>query len=143
MGRKREITKEDIESGYLTCKKCKEKRELIFFYKKKYNYSGVDEVTYQISKCKVCKSKTGSYKVKDIEVLDISRFHLSKEARLFIRRIILLKGKIGVIDAYKLVHYHLETFDYIERQFDSVEQELSIMYKELLKVYDKDQETRL
>jgi len=143
MGRKREITKEDIESGYLTCKKCNQRRKLIFFYSKRYNYNGLNEVSYQISKCKVCKSKNNSYKVKNIEVLDISKFNLTKEARLFIKRLILLKGKIGVIDAYKLVHYHLETFNYIERQFDSVEQELSIMYKELLKVYDKDQETRL
>lgn len=143
MGRHRETTAEDIKSGYLTCKKCKERRELIFFYKKKYNYSGIDEVTYQVSKCKICQSKNSSYKVKSIEVLDISRFKLSKEAKLFVRRVALLKGNIGIIDAYKLTHYHIETFDYMERQFDSVEQEISTMYKELLLIYDKDKKARL
>lgn len=138
MGRKREVTKEDIQSGYLTCKKCKQKRELVFFYSKKYNYNGVNEISYQISKCKICQSKNSSYKVKSIEVLDISRFKLSKEAKLFVRRVALLKGNIDIIDAYKLTHYHIETFDYMERQFDSVEQELSTMYKELLKIYKRD-----
>ena len=137
MGRKRKVTKEDIESGYLTCRSCNQKREIILFYKKRYNYNGLNEISYDL-KCKVCQSKNNTYKVKNTEILNISRFNLSKEARLFIRRIILLKGNINIIDAYKLIHYHLETFDYIERQFDSVEQELSMMYKELLKIYDKD-----
>jgi len=138
MGRKRLVTKEDIEAGYLTCKNCKQRRELIFFYSKKYNYNGINEISYQTSKCKICQSKNSSYKVKSIELLDISRFKLSKEAKLFVRRISLLKGNIDIIDAYKLTHYHIETFDYMERQFDSIEQELSTMYKELLKIYKRD-----
>lgn len=138
MGRKRKVTKEDIESGYLTCNSCKQRRELVFFYSKRYDYNGLNEVSYNISRCKICQSKNSSYKVKNIEDLDMSRLKLSKEARLFIRRIILLKGCVDMIDAYKLAHYHLQVFDYMERYFSSTEEELSVMYKELLKVYKKN-----
>lgn len=143
MGRHKKVTKEDIESGYLTCGKCKQRRELIFFYCKKYKYNGLDEVSYQISKCKICQSKNNSYKVKDIEVLDISRLKLSKEANSFMDSLIRKKGYVDMLDAYKLAHYHIQVFDYMERSFHSTEQELSTMYKELLKVYDKDKKTRL
>lgn len=138
MGRKRKVTKEDIQSGYLTCNSCNQRRELIFFYSKRYNYNGLNEVSYQISKCKICQSKNSSYKVKDIEVLDMSRLKLSKEANLFVGNLIRKKGYVDILDAYKLAHYHIETFDYMERSFHNTEQELSTMYKELLKVYKKN-----
>lgn len=137
MGRKRKVSKEDIESGYLTCKSCNQKREIIMFYKKRYNYNGLNEVSYDL-KCKICQSKNSSYKVKNVEVLDMSRFILSREAKLFIEKIIKMRGYIDIIDAYRLAHYHIETFDYIDRMFDSTEDELLMMYKELLNIYKKE-----
>ena len=45
---------------------------------------------------------------------------------------------IDSIEAFKLVHYHINTFGHLERLIVNTEEELTIMFTELLEVYKKE-----
>lgn len=145
----REIYNKQVEEGFLTCKKCNKTRELGYFGRQKYKQpDGTYTFVYKVSKCKVCASPRGedvkphSYTQKCIlkkpKLLKAKmNAILSPDCRKFIKRLILMKGYIDSVEAFQLVHYHLETFDYNERLITDTEQELTIMFQELLEIYYK------
>lgn len=148
MGRKAYVTKEEVDSGYLTCKNCNKRRELIYFNKDRYkSKSSTLEYTYKVGKCKVCISPYGEdmkpRMINSNSKLDIvsDNIKLSQECKNLIKRIIYMRGYIDVIEAYKLAHYHLETFGYIEREIITIEDDIVIMFKELLQIYRKEEDT--
>jgi hypothetical protein len=50
-----------------------------------------------------------------------------------------MRGYIEPLEGLILVHYHLETFGYVERLIINTEEELSVMFEELLGIYYKEQ----
>jgi len=141
LGIEKEKEKEkQIATGYLTCKTCLEKKELYYFTR----VAKDNKVYYQDRKCKKCyngreikinKTLLDS-KIKNHKQIKIkSNVRLSLEVINFVKRVIFMKGYIDSVEAFKLVHYHINTFGYVERLFLNTELELSIMFKELLQVY--------
>jgi len=51
-----------------------------------------------------------------------------------------MKGYIDSVEAFKLVHHHIETFGFVERLILDIETELTLMFTELLSVYKRDKE---
>lgn len=147
LGKIKELEKEEqIKTGFLTCKTCLEKKELYYFIRVVID----DNVYYQDRKCKKCSNggkeininkRLLDSKIKDHKQIKIkSNVRLSLETRNFVKRLIMMKGYIDGVEAFKLVHYHIQTFGYVERLFVNTELELSIMFKELLEVYKRDNE---
>ena len=144
LGKEKELEKDkEIASGYLICKTCNEKRELTLFNRQIKS----DKTYYKNKRCKICitgkepklNKVTIGDKIRQPKQLKIKKnVILSLEAKLFIKRVILMKGYIDSIEAYKLAHYHIETFGYIERLIIDVEKELTTMFLELLEVYRRD-----
>lgn len=141
LSKEKQLEKEkQIATGYLTCKTCLEKKELYYFTR----VAKDNKVYYQDRKCKKCyngreikinKTLLDS-KIKDHKQIKIkSNVRLSLEVINFVKRVIFMKGYIDSVEAFKLVHYHINTFGYVERLFLNTELELSIMFKELLQVY--------
>jgi len=141
LGIEKEKEKEkQIATGYLTCKTCLEKKELYYFTR----VAKDNKVYYQDRKCKKCyngreikinKTLLDS-KIKNHKQIKIkSNVRLSLEVINFVKRVIFMKGYIDSVEAFKLVHYHINTFGYVERLFLNTELELSVMFKELLQVY--------
>lgn len=144
LGIKKEKEKEQqIKTGYLICKTCNQKRELYLF-----NRQNKDNKTYyKDNKCKVCI--TGKIpKPNKNTLLGITKtpktftlkknIRLSLEAKKFVKRLIMMKGYIDSVEAFKLVHYHINTFGYVDRLIIDVEKELTTMFIELLEVYKRD-----
>lgn len=145
----REIYNKQVEEGFLTCKTCKEIRELKYFGRQKYRQpNGISTFVYKVSKCKICKSPKGenmkphSYvekgEIKKPKLLKAKmNAILSPECRKFIKRLIMMRGYIDSVEAFQLVDHHLNTFGYNERLITDTEQELIIMFQELLEIYYK------
>lgn len=146
LGKEKELEKEkEIASGYLICKMCNEKRELHLFNRQ----IKTEKVYYKTNKCKVCVtgkmprlSKTIiEGKIRDYTKLKIkSDIIISPEAKEFIKRVIYMRYYIDSVEAFKLVHYHIETFGHNDRLILDIEKELTIMFVELLEVYKREQE---
>jgi hypothetical protein len=135
----------EIASGYLTCKTCNEKRELYLFHRQ----IKTNKTYYKDKKCKICITgkepklykTTLEGKIRAPKTFIIkNNIRLSPDAKQFIKRVIIMKGYIDSIEAYKLAHYHIETFGYIERLIVDTELELSVMFKELLEVFKRNKE---
>lgn len=141
----KERIRKEIEQGVITCSSCGVTRELVYFGKQKYvGKNGEVTFSYKYTKCKVCTSPKGEEmkphsvrsKIKaSKEKFSNSNISMSPECKEFIKRVIFMKGYIDVIEAYKLVHYHIETFGYIERLILNTEEELHTMFVELLNVF--------
>jgi|LakMenE01Jun11ns_1017448.scaffolds.fasta_scaffold9711001_2 hypothetical protein len=132
----------DIESGYLICDTCNTKRELQYFSRQRFD----NRWLYKTKKCKFCitgrEVKVNKFtltgkvnKHKPIKVK--SNVRLSPEVKEFIKRVIYMKGYIDSVEAFKLVHYHINTFGPLERLIINIEEELTIMFIELLEVYKR------
>jgi hypothetical protein len=132
----------DIESGYLICDTCNTKRELQYFSRQRFD----NRWLYKTKKCKFCitgrEVKVNKFtltgkvnKHKPIKVK--SNVRLSPEVKEFIKRVIYMKGYIDSVEAFKLVHYHINTFGNIERLIVDIEEEMIIMFIELLEVYKR------
>lgn len=144
LGKELELKKEEqIESGFLVCKTCNELKPLYYFNRQMKN----DKTYYKNKKCKVCQTgkepklyKTSlEGKIREYKTLKIKNdIRLSLEAKEFIKRVIFMKGYIDSVEAFKLVHFHIETFDNNERLITNTELELTIMFQELLKVYKRE-----
>jgi hypothetical protein len=141
LGKDKELEKEkQIESGFLMCKNCNTLKPLYYFGRQKKD----DKTYYKDNKCKVCLTgrepklykTTLEGEIRAPKQLKIkSDMRLSPEAKDFVKRVIYMKGYIDSVEAFKLVHYHIETFGYNERLILDTELELTIMFKELLEVY--------
>lgn len=134
----------DIETGYLTCETCSTKRELHYFSRQRFD----NRWLYKTKKCKFCVTgrevKVSKYtltgevnKHKPIKIKNSVR--LSPEVKEFIKRVIYMKGYIDSVEAFKLVHYHINTFGPLERLIIDIEEEMTIMFIELLEVYKREQ----
>lgn len=149
LGKIKELEKElQIKTGFLICKTCLERKELYFFTRVVKD----NKVYYQDRKCKKCSNgkeikinKTLlDRKIKEHKQIKIkSNIKLSLEARNFVKRLIMMKGYIDGVEAFKLAHHHINTFGYVERLFVNTELELSIMFKELLEVYYKSDKEKI
>lgn len=135
---------EDIKRGVQTCKKCGKERQLQFFNRQ---IKG-ERIYYKTKRCKICLSPKGNNVninktsletiYKKPKTFSIKKdMILSPDAEKFIKRVVMMKGYIDTIEAFKLAHYHIETFGYVERLIVDIELELSTMFIELLKVYKK------
>ena len=144
LGIEKEKEKEkQIATGYLTCKTCLEKKELYYFTR----VAKDNKVYYQDRKCKKCyngreikinKTLLDS-KIKNHKQIKIkSNVRLSLEVINFVKRVIFMKGYIDSVEAFKLVHYHINTFGYVDRLILDIETELTIMFQELLEVFNRD-----
>jgi hypothetical protein len=143
LGKDKELEKDkQIESGFLMCKNCNTLKPLYYFNKQKKD----DKIYYRNNKCKVCKTgrepklykTTLEGEIRAPKQLKIkSDIRLSLEAKEFVRRVIYMRGYIDQVEAFKLVHYHIETFGYIERLILDTELELNTMFIELLEVYKR------
>ena len=133
----------DIESGYLTCDSCNTKKELQYFSRQRFQ----NRWLYKTKKCKFCATGrevkvnkftlTGEVnKHKPIKVK--SNVRITPEVKEFIKRVIYMRYYIDSIEAFKLVHYHINTFGHLERLIVNTEEELTIMFTELLEVYKKE-----
>ena len=134
--------KKQIETGFLICKTCNQSRELILFHRE---IKG-DKIYHKIKKCKICiagkypnlHKSTLTDTLREPKRIKVKKSNiLSPEAKEFIKRVIFMRGYIDSVEAFKLVHYHIETFGYIERLILDVEKELTTMFTELLDLYYK------
>jgi hypothetical protein len=145
LGKEKELEKEkQIESGLLVCRNCNTLKPLYYFNKQMKD----DKIYYRNNKCKVCKTgrepklnkTTLEGEIRAPKQLKIkSDIRLSLEAKEFVRRVIYMRGYIDSVEAYKLAHYHIETFDYVERLIINTELELTTMFRELLEVYKREE----
>lgn len=143
LGKDKELEKEkQIESGFLMCRNCNTLKPLYYFNRQKKD----NKIYYKNNKCKLCVTgkepkpykTTLEDKIRTPKTFTIKKsMTLSPEAKKFIKRVIMMRGYIDSVEAYKLAHYHIETFDYVERLITNTELELTTMFKELLEVYYK------
>jgi hypothetical protein len=143
LGKDKELEKEkQIESGFLMCRNCNTLKPLYYFSRLRKE----DKIYYRNNKCKFCISGREPKLNKTVLEGEIrppktftikNSIRLSPEAKEFIKRVIYMRGYIDSIEAYKLAHYHIETFDYVERLIINTELELTTMFRELLEVYYK------
>ena len=61
---------------------------------------------------------------------------LSKDTEVFLKYIKMKKGYVNMLDAFKLAHYFIETFGYIDLDDMEVKDQLILMYEKLLKLQD-------
>lgn len=155
MGRLLKVEKlkqdKEIEQGFLTCKKCKVRRELYYFGRQKSRKpDGTVTFSYKVNSCKCCNSPKGelvrphSYVIKsDIrapkKLKGAKQHKLSPEAKEFIKRVIYMRGYIDTLEAFKLTHYHIETFGHNDRLIVDTELEMTTMFIELLNIYKREE----
>lgn len=133
----------DIETGYLTCDTCNTKRELHYFSRQRFG----DRWLYKTKKCKFCATgrevKVNKYSItgeinKHKPIKPKNSVRLSPDIKEFIKRVICMRYYIDSIEAFKLAHYHINTFGHLERLIVNTEEELTIMFQELLEVYKRE-----
>jgi hypothetical protein len=125
----------------LRCNECKELREEEYFSKTKNK--GKDKrkpFHFWLKKCKICqgvKVLRGDYNKLDgstrVERKIKSNISLSKEAKDFLNELKMSKGYIDMLSAYKLAHYFIEAFGYIDIDDMEIKDQLILMYDKLLR----------
>ena len=105
----------------LRCKTCNVERELNFFQTCHVN----GKKYYARKKCKVCLGIIPRQKKND-------KIGLSKECLEFLDRLRNIQCYVDMLDSFKLAHYFIETFGYIELDFNDIEEELNYMLRKLL-----------
>jgi hypothetical protein len=125
----------------LKCKECGVEREEQYFSKSKSKYKGVIKYYFWLKKCKLCqgmKSLKGTYNKTDnstrIERKIESGIELSKEAKDFLNELKMSNGYIDMLGAYKLAHYFIETFEYIDLDDMEIKDQLMLMHQKLLQL---------
>jgi len=126
----------------MICKECNIDREEQYFSKTKNKGKTKDVMPYHfwLKKCKVCqgvKVIRGDYNKVDgstrVERKLKSNVRLSKDAELFLNHLKMKKGYANMVDAYKLAHYFIEVFGYIDIDDMEIKDQLILMYDKLLK----------
>ena len=133
----------DIENGYLICDTCSTQRVLHYFSRQRFG----DRWLYKTKKCKFCKTgrevKVSKYTLsgeinKHKPIKPKNNTKLSPDVKEFIKRVIYMRCYIDSVEAFKLVHYHINTFGPLERLIIDIEEEMTIMFIELLEVYKRE-----
>jgi hypothetical protein len=145
LGKDKELEKEkQIESGLLVCRNCNTLKPLYYFSRLRKD----DKIYYRNNKCKLCITGREPKLNKTVLEGEIrapkqlkikSDIRLSLEAKEFVRRVIYMRGYIDSVEAFKLVHHHIETFGFVERLIINTELELTTMFRELLEVYKREE----
>lgn len=126
----------------MICKECNVDRDEQYFSKTKNRGKTKDVLPYHfwLKKCKVCqgvKVLKGSYNKLDgntrVERKLKSNVRLSKDAETFLNHLKMKKGYANMVDAYKLAHYFIEAFGYIDIDDMEIKDQLILMYDKLLK----------
>lgn len=129
----------------LRCKECGIEREEQYFSKTKNRGKTADVMPfhYWLKKCKICqgvKVLRGDYKQTNsnirIEKKMKNNATLSKDTQTFLKHLKMKKGYVNMLDAFKLAHYFIETFGYIDLDDMEVKDQLILMYEKLLKLQD-------
>jgi hypothetical protein len=130
----------------LRCKECGVEREEQYFIKTKNKGKTADVMPYHfwLKKCKVCqgvKVLKGNYNKGDnktrVELKIKKQLRLSKDCLIFLNSLKASRGYIDMVGAYKLAHYFTQTFGYIDLTHMEIEDELTLMLNNLLKVKKK------
>lgn len=116
----------------LLCRTCNNTRtsEDFTFKSQRYNKKGELVTYYNLNKYKICNKEEKQYKRN----VDYNKGFLYKEAYDFMKYISRVRGYIDIIDVYKLIDHHINTFGYNEKILDDSLEEL---YMDLYKVYKK------
>lgn len=129
----------------LRCKECGIEREEQYFSKTKNRGKTADVMPfhYWLKKCKVCqgvKVLKGDYKKTNSNIRIEKKMKkntiLSKDTQTFLKHLKMKKGYVNMLDAFKLAHYFIETFGYIDLDDMEVKDQLILMYEKLLKLQD-------
>lgn len=129
----------------MICKECNVDREEQYFSKTKNKGKTKDVMPYHfwLKKCKICqgvKVFRGDYKPTNsnirIEKKMKKNATLSKDTQTFLKHLKMKKGYVNMLDAFKLAHYFIETFGYIDLDDMEVKDQLILMYEKLLKLQD-------
>lgn len=131
----------------LKCKECNELREEQYFSKtkNKNKSKSKDKIPYYfwLKKCKVCqgiKVLRGDYidnKTK-VERKIQNGITLSKDTEVFLNTLKIRNGYVDMIDSFKLAHYFIETFGYIDLDDMEIKDQLILMYDKLLQIQNGD-----
>ena len=126
----------------MICKECGIDREEQYFSKTRNRGKTKDVLPFHfwLKKCKLCqgmKSIKGSYNKVDnntrIERKIQNGITLSNDTEVFLNGLKMRKGYVNMVDAFKLAHYFIETFGYIDIDDMEIEDQLILMYDKLLK----------
>lgn len=126
----------------MICKECNVDREEQYFSKTKNKGKTKDVMPYHfwLKRCKICqgvKVLRGDYTKVDgntiVERKLKSNVRLSKDTNIFLNYIKMKRGYVNMVDAYKLAHYFIETFGYIDIDDMEIKDQLILMYDKLLK----------
>lgn len=129
----------------LRCKECGIEREEQYFSKTKNRGKTKDVIPYHywLKRCKICqgvKVLRGDYKQTNsnirIEKKMKKNATLSKDTQTFLKHLKMKKGYVNMLDAFKLAHYFIETFGYIDLDDMEIKDQLILMYDKLLKLQD-------
>lgn len=129
----------------LRCKECGIEREEQYFSKTKNKGKTKETIPYHywLKRCKICqgvKVLRGDYKQTNsnirIEKKMKNNATLSKDTQTFLKHLKMKKGYVNMLDAFKLAHYFIETFGYIDLDDMEVKDQLILMYEKLLKLQD-------
>lgn len=127
----------------LQCFTCKEFRELQFFSKTKNKSKSRIKIPYYywLKKCKIClgvKTIIGPYNKVDnatrVERKSKKNISLSPECLKFLNRLKMTRYHVDMLDSFKLAHYFIETFGYIDLDNLEIEDQLLLMLKKLLEI---------
>jgi hypothetical protein len=125
----------------MICKTCNIEREEKYFSYTKSKYNGITKYYFWSKKCKICqgvKNVYGRYnkltKSDRLQNKIEDGISLSKEAEVFLNSLKIRNGYVDMVDSFKLAHYFIETFGYIDLDDMEVEDQLILMYEKLLKI---------
>jgi len=130
----------------MICKECNEDRDERYFSKTKNKGKNKDVMPYHfwLKKCKICqgvKVLKGSYNKVDgntrVDRKLNKKIVLSKDTNIFLNYIKMKRGYVNMVDAYKLAHYFIEAFGYIDIDDMEIKDQLILMYDKLLKAQDE------
>lgn len=119
----------------LLCRECGVERDELYFVLTKGKW-------YFTKRCKVCLGyknigSKGKYIKRDPDTKVALKLEkqpqLSKDVKVFLNHLKMRNGYVNMIDAFKLAHYFIETFGYIDIDDMEIKDQLIFMYDKLLK----------
>jgi len=115
----------------LICKTCDTERGLEYFIKSKIG----EKFYYSTKRCKVCKSKSGRVNIRSLEKQkNINNVRLSKDCKDYLERLKRRNGWVSELDFFLIAHHYINIFGYSETCYNSVIEEILVMYDQLKKI---------